>query len=89
MIDAVGSLEDAISYAADQASLEKWRTTEYPKVKTQYEQLLHDLMNPNAAIMEHQMRKILGDKYTTFKDLEQMMESNSYQARISETIDFE
>ena len=89
LIDEVGSLEDAITFAAGQASLEKWRTTEYPKVKTPYEELLFDLMNPSATIMDHQMRKVLGDKYNTFKDLEQMMQSNSYQARISETIDFE
>jgi len=89
LIDEIGSLEDAIDYAANQASLEKWRTTEYPKVKTAYQELINDLLNPNSSIMEYQMRKMLGDKYKLYKDLEQIIESDTYQARITETIDFE
>jgi len=88
-IDEIGDLEEAIAYAASEASLEKWRTSEYPKVKTSYEELLSDIMNPSAAITEYQMRKVLGDQYILYKDIEHMMQSNSYQARAIETIDFE
>ena len=88
LIDEIGGLDNAIAYAAEQANLEKYRTTEYPKVKTPYQQLIQELMNPSAMVTEYQARRVLGDQYHIFKELEEMLESDVYQARMLETINF-
>jgi protease IV len=52
LADTKGGLIDAINYAANISSLEKYRIVEYPKVKTGMEKIM-DLMNSSQTSIEN------------------------------------
>ncbi|MBT8218629.1 MAG: signal peptide peptidase SppA [Bacteroidia bacterium] len=89
LVDEIGGLNAAVRYAAEQANLQKWRVSEYPKPKTPLQELMEEIMNPVESVADYQMRSVLGDRYQTIKELERLLQNNSYQARMLETFDFE
>lgn len=50
LVDEIGGLTDAIQYAAASAGLEEYRLEEYPKAKTQVEQILEMIQGAEASV---------------------------------------
>ena len=50
LVDEIGGLTDAIQYAAAAAGLEEYRLEEYPKAKTQMEQILEMIQGAEASV---------------------------------------
>ena len=50
LIDAVGSLEDAIKIASDLGEVEKYQIVEYPKQKTDIEKIISSLEMSSSII---------------------------------------
>lgn len=56
LVDRLGTLEDAISAAASLAKLEKYRTSDYPKIKDPLMQLIEDLSSGQfSTLIENQI----------------------------------
>ena len=50
LVDEIGGLTDAIQYAAAAAGLDEYRLEEYPKAKTQMEQILEMIQGAEASV---------------------------------------
>lgn len=67
LADAVGTLEDAIAYAAEKAKITNFKVEEYPKPKDPFEQLKDILNNLEEDAVEEKMIKTHLGKY--YKDV--------------------
>ena len=63
LVDEIGGLTDAIQYAAAAAGLEEYRLEEYPKAKTQMEQILEMSQGAEASV------KALADPEASIKEI--------------------
>ena len=79
LVDEIGGLDQALAEAASLAGLEKYRTTEYPRIKDPIQQFIEDYMGggftPKVAL-----RKELGDLYPHFEYLKTIKEFKGIQA---------
>ncbi len=79
LIDVFGSLEDAITIAAEAAGIEEYRTLYYPEQKTFFEQLMTDLSEGmQARIMKIKM----GELYPYLEDIKRIEQLQGIQARM-------
>lgn len=85
LVDDLGGLDRALASAAKLAGVEKYRTTEYPRTKTGFEQLLEKL-NPDKekddALKSWAVRSELGEMYPLYKSLRDLRRSQGVQARL-------
>lgn len=86
LVDEIGSLQDAISYAASQAELEDYELIELPKQKDPWEEFFKEFSN-NAKSEVGSW--VFGEEYQWVKKIEEMKEMEGVQARIPYDIRFE
>ncbi len=78
LVDELGDLDRAISSAAKMAGLEKWRTSEFPRTKDPFEQILDKVMKKKGAEDEARatlLKSELGpffEHYRRLEDLQKM-----------------
>ena len=89
LVDDLGGLDRALASAATLAGLEEYRTTEYPKVKDQFQQLMEQWMGEasfKAAVLS---KTNLGPYYERVEFLNEIREGAGIQARLPFLISFE
>lgn len=81
LVDELGSMEDAIAYAAEKAELKEYSITELPKQKSMMEKIM-EMTKPTNEI-DAVMKKKLGSYYNYFKAIENLVNANEpIQARM-------
>jgi len=75
LADAIGTLEDAIAYAAEKAKVTNFKVEEYPKPKDPFEQLRDVLNNIDEDIEEKVMKAQLGRYYKDVYFLKQSLKN--------------
>lgn len=79
LVDELGGLNKAIEYAANKAKLKEYRITELPKQKNPFE----DMFGKKEDEMEtYLLKKNLGENYTYYKHVRQLMQLKGIQARL-------
>jgi protease-4 len=84
LIDEFGTLEDAITEAADQAGIEEYTVTYYPQQKTILEQIMSGL---GEDIQTRYLKIKLGDFYPYFERMNELKTLKGIQARLPYEID--
>ena len=80
LVDAIGSLDDAIAKAAKLAKLEEYHTTDYPASEGWFESLLSKASKGNY--LDEQVQETLGEYYAPFMYLKSINRQNAIQARL-------
>lgn len=88
LVDKIGGLEDAIQMAANMTGLEKYRLSEYPKVKDPIQQFLDEFMNKDESIKAELFKSELGEFYPYYKNYKEIMDAKGVQARLPFIIDY-
>ena len=81
LVDAIGSLDDAIVKAAKLAKLEEYHATSYPAPAGWFESLLDKATN-KGNYLDEQMREAMGDYYDAFVYLKNINRQSAIQARL-------
>jgi len=79
LVDELGGLKEALAYAAQQASVSDYSVSEYPTLIDPLEEFLKQLSNDPETLV---LQRVLGNRYTTYKQLKQMSTSGSIQSRL-------
>lgn len=83
LVDELGTLEDAISAAAEMAELGEYGIRKYPKYKTGFERFMEDLSGVSAKTKEKILREEFGNEaFSIIKEFKSAMEQKGIQARI-------
>ncbi len=85
LVDDIGGLDRALASAAKLAGVEKYRTVEYPRTKTGFEQFLEQLTkkeDDDSAVKSWVIRSELGEMYPVYKTLRDVRRSQGVQARL-------
>ena len=80
LVDAIGSLDDAVKKAAQLAKLDEYHTASYPAPADWMEQLLS--MTDKGSYLDEQMRASLGEYYEPFNYLKGINKQSAIQARL-------
>lgn len=80
LVDAIGSLDDAVKKAAQLAKLDEYHTASYPAPADWMEQLLG--MTDKGSYLDEQMRASLGEYYEPFNYLKGINKQSAIQARL-------
>ena len=80
LVDAIGSLDDAVKKAAQLAKLDEYHTTSYPAPADWMDQILNTT-NKNSYLDE-QMRATLGEYYEPFNYMKGINRQSAIQARL-------
>jgi len=79
LIDEFGTLDDAIAEAAEEAGLDEYTVSYYPRQKTFLEQIMADLSND---VQVRYMKMKLGDLYPYFERIRELNTLKGIQARL-------
>ncbi|MEM6967512.1 MAG: signal peptide peptidase SppA, partial [Bacteroidota bacterium] len=94
LVDKLGTLDEAIAFAADKAGIPNYRLKEFPQVKEPIQQFLDEFMGNDGkeplakAIVDHSLEAELGAMYPHVKALKEMMQTQGVQARMPYIINF-
>lgn len=80
LVDKLGTLEDAVAYAAKLAKLKKYSTSPYPGKASWMDNLMSELQGD--SYLERKARLALGEYYRPLTILPQLQGGNYIQARI-------
>lgn len=80
LVDKLGNLEDAVTYAAKLAKLKKYSTADYPAPASWMDSMKSDL--EGDSYLERKARLALGEYYAPLTLLPQLQAGNYLQARI-------
>ena len=80
LVDAIGSLDDAVKKAAQLAKIDEFKTEAYPAPTDWFEQIM-DKTN-NNSYLDEQLRATLGEYYEPFRYIKQMNSQSAIQARL-------
>lgn len=80
LVDAIGSLDDAVKKAAQLAKLDEYHTASYPEPADWMEQLMG--MTNKGSYLDEQMRASLGEYYEPFNYLKGINKQSAMQARL-------
>lgn len=80
LVDAIGSLDDAVKKAAQLAKLDEYHTASYPAPADWMEQLMG--MTDKGSYLDEQMRASLGEYYEPFNYLKGINKQSAIQARL-------
>ncbi len=87
LVDELGTLEDAISAAAEMAEIEEYGIRKYPKYKSSFEQFMEDISGASAKTKESILREEIGDEaYRVLKEVKSFTEQKGVQARMPFTL---
>ena len=85
LVDEIGSLDDAIAYAAELAELEDYRLKEYPEVQSPFEQIFAEM---GMSTKEQVMHENLGPLAPFVQDIHELYNMNGkVQARMPVSIE--
>lgn len=86
LVDALGSLDDAIKEAAELAGLVEYRTTDYPRYKKELEDSFS--LFPFAKMKEKLIKEELGEtNYKIYKEVKNFSQFDGIQAIVPYSID--
>ena len=80
LIDAIGSLDDAVKKAAKLAKANEYYTANYPDEPNWWESLTSKVNNSNY--LDEQLRETMGEYYEPFTYLKSMNKQSAIQARL-------
>ena len=80
LVDAIGSLDDAVKKAAQLAKLKEYYTTSYPDEPSWWESLTAQV--DRGSYLDEQMRETLGEYYAPFSYLKNINKQSAIQARL-------
>ena len=80
LVDAIGSLDDAVKKAAALAKLETYHTASYPSESSWWESLVSQ--DTKGSYLDEQMRQTLGELYEPLMYLRQINHHDAIQARL-------
>jgi protease-4 len=80
LVDAIGSLDDAVKKAANLAKIEKYHVAGYPDEPSWWENLTNTLNS--GSYLDEQMRETLGEYYQPFTYLKDINKHSAIQARL-------
>ena len=81
LVDAIGSLDDAVAKAANLAKLEEYHATSYPAPASWFESLLDKATN-KGNYLDEQVRETMGEYYDAFVYLKTINRQSAIQARL-------
>lgn len=84
LVDEIGTLDDAIAYAAKQAGLSEYRVKELPELKDPFEEILENLQNDMSVKF---MKQNLGESYKYVEWMQNVKGMQGVQARVPYLID--
>ena len=79
LVDEIGSIEDAIAYAAEACELEDYKVANYPAVKSKFEKLMENFGNMTRANIA---AWVLGEDIEYLKALKEIENVKGVQARM-------
>lgn len=79
LVDANGSLDDAIDKAVQMSGLTDYRTVTYPEPEQWYQVLLKDT---RSHYLDSQIRSALGDQYVIYDHFNRLIRMGGIQARV-------
>lgn len=83
LVDELGTLEDAISAAAELADIDTYGIRKYPKYKSGFERFMEDLEGVSMQLKYEMIKDEIGEKnYRILKDIKSGMEQKGVQARM-------
>ena len=80
LVDAIGSLDDAVKKAAQLAKLDEYKTASYPAPADWMEQIMSTTNKDNY--LDEQMRATLGEYYAPFSFIKGINKQSAIQARL-------
>ena len=80
LVDAIGSLDDAVKKAAQLAKVEEFKTEAYPAPIDWFEQIMNQTKGGNY--LDEQMRATLGEYYEPFRYIKHINKQSAIQARM-------
>ena len=80
LVDAVGSLDDAVRKAAELAKVKEYHTTSYPEPATWLDELLE--MGNKGSYLDAEMRQTLGEYYEPLRLVKTLNQQSAIQARL-------
>ncbi len=80
LVDAIGSLDDAVKKAAELAKLQEYYTASYPEEEDWFSALLDQ--TSKKSYLDEQMRATLGEYYEPFALVKNLNKQNAIQARM-------
>ncbi len=84
LIDTFGTLEDAISMAANKAEIEEYRVVYYPQQKTILEQIMSDLSDD---VQTRWLKIRMGDLFPHLKKIEELKHYRGLQMRMPYSVE--
>ena len=82
LVDNLGNIDDALAKAAELAGVQTYKTREWPKAKSQLEQLITELTGEEMPVAEVVMKQKMGELYPHYKMLDDMMREKGVQAKL-------
>lgn len=80
LVDAIGSLDDAVRKAAELAKLKEYHTTSYPEPASWFEDLLNQ--GSKGSYLDAEMRQTLGEYYEPLRLVKTLNQQSAIQARL-------
>ena len=80
LVDAIGSLDDAVKKAAELAKLKEYHTTGYPEPTDWWESLLEQ--GNNGSYLDSELRQALGEYYEPLRLVKTINRQSAIQARL-------
>jgi protease-4 len=80
LVDAIGSLDDAVKKAAELAKLKEYHTTGYPEPVDWWESLLEQ--GNKGSYLDSELRQALGEYYEPLRLVKTMNRQSAIQARL-------
>ena len=88
LVDELGNLDDAISAAAEIASLKSYGIKKFPKYKSGFERFMEDLEGASMQLKDNMLKNEIGDEaYMILKELKSFKEQKGIQARMPFALD--
>ncbi len=82
LVDQLGNMDDALAKAAELAGVQTYKTREWPKAKSQFEQLIAEITGEDVPMAEVLMKQRMGELYPHYKMMEDMMLQKGVQAKL-------
>ena len=80
LVDAIGSLDDAVKKAAELAKLDKYQTKGYPEEDDWLQSLLN--MNDKGSYLDAELRQVMGEYYEPLRFMKTINNRSAIQARL-------
>jgi protease IV len=84
LVDEIGGLDRAIELAAELAGVDKYRVSEYPFQKEALQEFIDELtgQGDDDAVQSRVLQRQMGDYFTYYKQLREMVNTKGVQARL-------